>query len=64
MQRMKFEHVLTLKIPGCMRNEIDNALERLNDPVLNTRSEFLRAAASYALLSLREEYEHAPGERQ
>jgi hypothetical protein len=56
MERKKFDHTLVLKIPARMRDEIDRALEQMADPFVNTRSEFLRVAADFALLSLNGEH--------
>jgi hypothetical protein len=52
MQLRKYDHVLTLKITSGMREEIDEALARMNDLSVDTRSEFLRMAAAYALASM------------
>jgi hypothetical protein len=52
MQSRKYDHVLTLKITSTIREEIDEALGRMNDLSVETRSEFLRMAAAYALASV------------
>jgi len=49
MHRRKFDHALTLKITPEMRDDIDQALARLEGTVIRTRSEFLRSAAQYCL---------------
>jgi hypothetical protein len=54
MEHLKFEHALTLKITQEMRDDIDQALARLEGTVIRTRSEFLRSAAQYCLDDLSE----------
>jgi len=49
MYHRKFDHALTLKITPEMRDDIDQALARLEGTVIRTRSEFLRSAAQYCL---------------
>jgi hypothetical protein len=53
MQSKKFDHTLTLKITRGMVEEIDRALVLLETTFVDSRSEFLRAAAQYALNSLK-----------
>jgi hypothetical protein len=48
----KFDHILTLKMTGEMRDDIDQALVLVQDSLIRTRSEFLRMACQYALDSL------------
>ena len=52
MQHQKLDHALVLKMTSEMRDEIDRALILIQDTVVRTRSEFLRAACQYALDSL------------
>jgi hypothetical protein len=52
MQHQKFDHILTLKMTGEMRDDIDRALIVVQDSLVRTRSEFLRAACQYALDNL------------
>jgi hypothetical protein len=52
MQSRKYDYVLTLKITSAMRQEIDEALVRMNGSSVEKRSEFLRMAAAYALASM------------
>ena len=49
MQRKRFDHILTLKMTGEMRDDIDRALILVQDTLIRSRSEFLRAACQYAL---------------
>ncbi|MFL6353556.1 MAG: hypothetical protein ACJ74Z_17130 [Bryobacteraceae bacterium] len=55
MQARKFDHLLTLKITAAMREQIDDALTRINVASVETRSEFLRMAAAYAVASILEQ---------
>ena len=48
----RFNHVLTLKMTGEMRDDIDRALVLVQDSLIRTRSEFLRMACQYALDSI------------
>src|SRR5208283_2918464 len=52
MQSQKFDHTLALKMTSEMRDDIDRALILVQDTLIRTRSEFLRAACQYALDSL------------
>ena len=52
MQHQRFDHILTLKMTGEMRDDIDRALIVVQDSLVRTRSEFLRAACQYALDNL------------
>jgi hypothetical protein len=52
--KKQYDHTLTLKITSEMRDEIDKALVVLNDSYVQTRSEFFRMSASYALASVLE----------
>jgi hypothetical protein len=52
MQYQKFDHTLTLKMTSDMRDDIDRALILVQDSLVRTRSEFLRAACQCALDSL------------
>lgn len=52
MQHQRFDHTLTLKMTSEMRDDIDKALILVQDTLIRTRSEFLRAACQYALDSL------------
>jgi Arc/MetJ-type ribon-helix-helix transcriptional regulator len=52
MQYQKFDHTLTLKMTCDMRDDIDRALVLVQDTLIRTRSEFLRAACQYAIDSL------------
>ncbi|MGA2195104.1 MAG: hypothetical protein ABSH40_07515 [Bryobacteraceae bacterium] len=52
MQYQKFDHALALKMTSDMRDDIDRALILVQDTLIRTRSEFLRAACQYALDSL------------
>jgi hypothetical protein len=52
MQNQKFDHALVLKMTSEMRDEIDRALILVQDTLVRTRSEFLRAACQFALDSL------------
>jgi len=52
MQCQRFDHTLTLKMTGEMRDDIDRALILVQDSLVRTRSEFLRAACQYALDNL------------
>ena len=52
MQHQKFDHTLTLKMTAEMRDDIDRALIMVQDTLIRTRSEFLRAACQFALDSL------------
>jgi len=52
MQHEQFDHTLTLKMTGNMRDDIDRALILVQDTLIRTRSEFIRAACQYALDSL------------
>lgn len=52
MQHQRFDHILTLKMTGEMRDDIDRALIMVQDTLVRTRSEFLRAACQYALDNL------------
>lgn len=54
MPTKQYEHVLTLKITGQMRDEIDSALLRMKGVIAQSRSEFLRAAVKFALASMAE----------
>lgn len=47
-----FDHVLSLKMSGEMRDDIDRALILVQDTLIRTRSEFLRVACQYALDSI------------
>jgi hypothetical protein len=49
--KKQYDHTLSLKITDEMRDEIDKALLVLNDSFVQTRSEFLRMSAAYALAS-------------
>jgi hypothetical protein len=57
MQRAKYDHVLNLKITSEMLAEIDKALVEMRSN-LRSRSEFLRAAVAYSLMSLAEDPSH------
>ena len=48
----KFDHILTLKMTGEMRDDIDQALVLVQDSLIRTRSEFLRMACRYATVRL------------
>ena len=52
MQNQKFDHALLLKMTTGMRDDIDRALILVQDTLICTRSEFLRAACQFALDSL------------
>jgi Arc/MetJ-type ribon-helix-helix transcriptional regulator len=52
MQYQRFDHTLTLKMTSEMRDDIDRALILVQDTLIRTRSEFLRAACQFALDSL------------
>lgn len=52
MQSRKFDHTLTLEMTGEMRDDIDRALILVQDTLIRTRSEFIRAACQMALDSL------------
>lgn len=52
MQSQHFDHTLTLKMTGDMRDDIDRALVLVQDTLIRTRSEFIRVACQYALDSL------------
>lgn len=52
MQNQRFDHTLTLKMTSEMRDDIDRALILVQDSLIRTRSEFIRAACQYALDSL------------
>lgn len=52
MQYLKFDHALTLKMTSDMRDDIDRALLLVQDTLIRTRSEFIRAACQYAIDSL------------
>jgi hypothetical protein len=60
MQSQKFDHTLTLKMTGEMRDDIDNALILVQDTLVRTRSEFLRVACQFALDSLADDCGDAP----
>ena len=49
MQYQRFDHTLTLKMTSEMRDDIDRALILVQDTLIRTRSEFLRAACQFAL---------------
>lgn len=52
MQSRRFDHTLTLKMTNEMRDDIDRALVLVQDTLVRTRSEFIRAACQYAIDSL------------
>ena len=52
MQYQRFDHTLTLKMTSDMRDDIDRALILVQDTLIRTRSEFIRAACQYAIDSL------------
>jgi len=52
MQYRKFDHTLTLKMTSDTRDDIDRALILVQDTLIRTRSEFIRAACQYAIDSL------------
>lgn len=52
MQYQKFDHTLTLKMTSDMRDDIDRALILVQDTLIRTRSEFIRAACQFAIDSL------------
>jgi Arc/MetJ-type ribon-helix-helix transcriptional regulator len=60
MQYQRFDHTLTLKMTSDMRDDIDRALILVQDTLISTRSEFLRAACQYALDSLAGGWADAP----
>ena len=65
--RKKFGHTLTLKMTSQMRDDIDKALLLVQDTLVRTRSEFIRAACQYALDGLASGCGDAPvslGERK
>jgi len=65
--RRKFGHTLTLKMTRQMRDDIDQALLLVQDTLVRTRSEFIRAACQYALDGLASGSGDAPvslGERK
>jgi hypothetical protein len=45
----RFDHTLALKMTSEMRDDIDQALILVQDCLIRTRSEFLRATCQYAL---------------
>jgi hypothetical protein len=49
MQNQKFDHALVLKMTTKMRDDIDLALILVQDTLIRSRSEFIRAACQYAL---------------
>jgi len=49
MQNQKFDHALVLKMTGTMRDDIDRALILVQDTLIRSRSEFIRAACQLAL---------------
>lgn len=49
MQSQKFDHTLTLKMTSRMKDDIDKALLLVQDTLIRTRSEFIRAACQYML---------------
>jgi hypothetical protein len=53
--KKQFDHVLNVKLKADMIRGIDNALLRMKGTLRQSRSEFLRAAAEFALASLAEE---------
>jgi len=55
-----YDHTLTLKMTSDMRDEIDRALLLVQDTLVRTRSDFLRAACQFALDSLAEEFGDMP----
>jgi hypothetical protein len=52
MQYQRFDHSLTLNMTSEMRDGIDRALVLVQDTLIRTRSEFIRAACQFALDSL------------
>ena len=60
MQYQKFDHALALKMTGEMRDDIDRALIVVQDTLIRTRSEFIRAACQYALDSLAKDWGDVP----
>ncbi len=60
MQHKRFDHTLTLKMTSQMRDDMDRALILVQDTLIRTRSEFLRAACQYALDSLAEGWGQVP----
>lgn len=52
--KKQYDHTLSLKITGEMRDEIDQAVALLNNSFVQTRSQFLRLAAAYSLASVLE----------
>jgi hypothetical protein len=54
--KKQYDHTLSLKITGEMRDEIDKALLLLNDSYVQTRPAFLRAPAAYSLATVLEKH--------
>ena len=52
MQNQKFDHALVLKMTTKMRDDIDRALILVQDTLIRSRSEFIRAACQLFLDSL------------
>jgi len=52
IQPQKFDHALTLKMTSKMRDDIDKALILVQDTLIRSRSEFIRAACQYMLDAL------------
>jgi hypothetical protein len=53
--KKRFDHVLNLKLTSEMVADIDATLLRLKGTLRQSRSEFLRASAEFALASLAED---------
>jgi hypothetical protein len=49
MKYQIFDHTLTLNMTAEMRDDIDRALILVQDTLIRSRSEFIRAACQYAL---------------
>jgi len=60
MQNQKFDHALVLKMSSRMRDDIDRALILVQDTLIRTRSEFIRAACQLALDRFAKDWGGAP----
>jgi len=49
MQNQKFDHALVLKMTTKMRDDIERALILVQDTLIRSRTEFIRAACQFAL---------------
>ena len=60
MQNQKFDHTLVLKMSTEMRDDIDRALTLVQDTLIRSRSEFIRAACQLFLDSLAKKWGCGP----